>query len=369
MSFELRVNLISWQCHRCEGSSKLKTHNSKLNMQNSTLLEVENLSLHYTTRAGAVSAVDGVSFTLHDGESLGLVGESGCGKTTVASSLLRLLAENAVITQGHIRFRGVDLISLSEAQMRRYRWRHVSMVFQAAMNALNPVYTVGDQIIEAIDTHLPGLSYAEARKRTGELFEMVGLQQRMIDRYPHEYSGGMRAVIAMALACHPDLVVADEPTTALDVIVQDNLLKEIKKLQQAIGMSMIYISHDIAVIAEVSDRVGVMYAGRLVELASVDAIFHQPLHHYTAALMNSFPSVTGGEPPNLLTPPVGCRFHPRCPSATNLCRTEVPPLKDHGGGHMAACWHPLTDIPLYDQPQRAQSAGSARSTPLPADVK
>lgn len=316
------------------------------------LLTVENLTMHYSTRAGDVSAVDGVSFSVARGESIGLVGESGCGKTSLAGSLLKLLADNAEITRGRLVFQDTDLVPLSESEMRHFRWRHIAMVFQAAMNALNPVYTVGDQIIEALEQHLPAMSYQQARARVTELFQMVGLEPRLMDRYPHEYSGGMRqrAVIAMALSCHPDLIIADEPTTALDVIVQDNLLRELKELQRKIGMSMIYISHDIAVIAEVSDRIGVMYAGRLVELAAADAIFHHPLHPYTAALMASFPSVTGpkrelsvlgGEPPNLLNPPKGCRFHPRCPYATERCRTETPPFRDHGGGHFAACWHPL----------------------------
>lgn len=316
------------------------------------ILEVQNLTLQYTTRAGAISAVDDVSFTLGEGESLGLVGESGCGKTSVAASLLRVMAENAQITRGQIRLRGVDLVGLSEGEMRRYRWRTIAMVFQAAMNALNPVHTVGDQIIEALETHIGAHSYAQARERVGELFRLVGLEPRLMDRYPHEYSGGMRqrAVIAMALACNPEVIVADEPTTALDVIVQDALLRELRQLQREIGMAMIYISHDIAVIAEVSDRIGVMYAGRLVELGPAASIFHMPLHPYTGALMAAFPSVTGprrplaalgGEPPNLLTPPPGCRFHPRCAYATPRCRAETPPLVDHGGGHLAACWHPL----------------------------
>jgi peptide/nickel transport system ATP-binding protein len=316
------------------------------------ILSVENLTLSYHTRAGPVSAVDGVSFSLAPGESLGLVGESGCGKTSVAGSLLRLLAENAQIERGHIRFKGTDLVPLSEAEMRRYRWRHIAMVFQAAMNALNPVYTVGDQIIETMGVHMGSLSYAAARRRAGELLALVGLEPRLLDRYPHEYSGGMRqrAVIAMALACEPEIIVADEPTTALDVIVQDSLLRELKALQRRIGMSMIYISHDIAVIAEVSDRIAVMYAGRIVEIGSAEAIFHAPRHPYTGALMGAFPSVSGpkrplttlaGEPPNLLSPPAGCRFHPRCAFATNRCRQESPPLIAHGPDHLAACWHPL----------------------------
>lgn len=317
-----------------------------------TILQLDDLTMHYTTRAGEVAAVDNVSFALRQGESFGLVGESGCGKTSVAISILKLLPDNAFLKGGRILFKDTDLAPLSEEQMRQFRWRHISMVFQAAMNSLNPVYKVGDQIIEAINAHLDNLSYEESRERVAELFKLVALDPKLMDQYPHEYSGGMRqrAVIAMALACHPDLIIADEPTTALDVIVQDSLLREMRQLQQRLGMSMIYISHDIAVIAEVSERVGVMYAGRMAELAGAMEIFHHPIHPYTAALMSAFPSIVGpkrtlttlpGEPPDLLHPPSGCRFHPRCPYITEICQEQVPEFRDHGGGHFAACWHPL----------------------------
>jgi len=316
------------------------------------VLTVDDLTMHYMTRAGEVSAVDNVSFALAEGESMGLVGESGCGKTSIATSLLKLLPENAHIKGGHIWFKGVDFAALSEDEMRKYRWRNISMVFQAAMNSLNPVYKVGDQISEAMDTHLGVFTREQTRQRIAELFQLVGLDPKLMEQYPHEYSGGMRqrAVIAMALSCNPDLIIADEPTTALDVIVQDSLLREMRLLQDRLGMAMIYISHDIAVIAEVSEKIGVMYAGRLVEWAKSEEIFHRPIHPYTAALMSAFPSVTGpkrelamlsGEPPDLLHPPPGCRFHPRCPFATEICKEQVPDFKDHGGGHYAACWHPL----------------------------
>jgi len=317
-----------------------------------TILELDDLTMHYTTRGGDVSAVDNVSFDLKEGESMGLVGESGCGKTSVATCLLRLLPENARIKGGRILFKDVDLVPLTEDQMRRYRWRNIAMVFQAAMNSLNPVYKVGEQIVEAMETHLGVFTREQARDRVGELFRLVGLDPKLMDQYPHEYSGGMRqrAVIAMALSCNPDLIIADEPTTALDVIVQDSLLREMRVLQDRLGMAMIYISHDIAVIAEVSEKIGVMYAGRLAEMARSDDIFHRPIHPYTAGLMSAFPSVTGpkrelatlsGEPPDLLHPPTGCRFHPRCLYATEICKEQVPDFKDHGGGHYAACWHPL----------------------------
>lgn len=312
--------------------------------------------MHYTTRKGEVSAVDDVSFNLREGEALGLVGESGCGKTSIAISLLRLLPENARVIKGSIVLSGVDLLTLPEEEMRQYRWKRIAMVFQAAMNSLDPVYRVGDQIIEALNTHVETMTNAQARERVAQLYKKVGLDPALMDRYPHEYSGGMRqrAVIAMALSCNPDIIIADEPTTALDVIVQDKLLREMQAIQEQLGMGMIYISHDIAVIAEVSNRIGVMYAGRLVEMADSAEIFEHPLHPYTYALMSAFPSITGpkralatlpGEPPDLLHPPPGCRFHPRCPRATEICQQQVPPFKDYGGRHFAACWHPMDGNP------------------------
>lgn len=308
--------------------------------------------MHYRTRAGEVAAVDNVTFDVGKGEAVGLVGESGCGKTSIANTLMRLLPENAVIKGGRVYLDGIELTALKEEEMRHVRWRRISMVFQAAMNALNPVYKVGDQIIEAMEAHNLITSNQEARDSVASLFRLVALDPKLMDQYPHEYSGGMRqrAVIAMALACKPDLIIADEPTTALDVIVQDNLLRELTALRQKLGMSMMYISHDIAVIAEVSDRIGVMYAGHLVEMAPAADVFKRPLHPYTYGLMSAFPSIIGpkrqltmlpGEPPDLIRPPSGCRFHPRCPRASDICIRQVPPFADVGGQHHVACWHPM----------------------------
>jgi len=316
------------------------------------ILSVEELTMHYTTREGDVSAVNDVSFALNEGDSLGLVGESGCGKTSVALSLLRLLPDNARILGGHVWLDGQDLLSIPEDEMRKIRWNRISMVFQAAMNSLNPVYRVGDQIIEAMQTHMEDITLEEARQRVAELFELVGLDPVLMDRYPHEFSGGMRqrAVIAMALSCNPDIIIADEPTTALDVIVQDRVLRKLREIQKQLNMAMIYISHDIAVIAEVCNRIAVMYAGQMVEWANAVDIFERPIHPYTYALMRAFPSIKGekrelttipGEPPDLLYPPPGCRFHPRCPYKTSICSEKQPPFRDYGNDHYAACWHPL----------------------------
>ena len=316
------------------------------------LLSVEDLVMHYRVRAGDIGAVDGISFSLERGSSLGLVGESGCGKTSIAICLLRLLPDNAQIKGGSIYFDGVDLVTLPEEQMRQYRGNRISMVFQAAMNSLNPVHRVGDQIIEAMQTHWEAITVAEARERVVDLYDLVGLAPSFIDRYPHEYSGGMRqrAVIAMALSVNPDIIVADEPTTALDVIVQDRVLRKLEEIQRRLDMALIYISHDIAVIAEVSDRIGVMYAGHLVELADSVDIFERSLHPYTFALIGAFPSIKGerkvlktlpGEPPDLLHPPSGCRFHPRCSRALDVCSEEQPAFRDYGGRHLAACWNPV----------------------------
>lgn len=316
------------------------------------LLAVEDLTMNYSTRKGDVSAVDEVSFSLAEGESIGLVGESGCGKTSVALSLLRLLPDNGFFKGGNVWLGDLDILSLSNPDMNKVRWNRISMVFQAAMNALNPVYRVGDQIIEALNVHWGVVTKDQGRERVTQLFEMVGLDPPLMDRYPHEYSGGMRqrAIIAMALSCNPDIIIADEPTTALDVIVQDRILKQLRMIQDTLGMSMIYISHDIAVIAEVSDRIGVMYAGRMAEIADAISIFERPSHPYTFALMSAFPSITGekhelftipGEPPDLLDPPTGCRFHPRCPRAIEVCREEQPPMEEKHPNHFTACWNPM----------------------------
>ena len=316
------------------------------------LLSVHNFTLEYKTRKGYVSAVNDVSFDLLPGQAMGLVGESGCGKTTIAMALLRLSPDNAVIRQGQILLDGQDLLTMSDQQMRDVRWARISMVFQAAMNALDPVYRVGDQIIEALNRHKNDLSLEQKRQWVAELFKLVGIDTKMISRYPHEFSGGMRqrAVIAMALACNPSLIIADEPTTALDVIVQDQILRELTRIQKALNMSMIYISHDIAVIAEVADLIGVLYAGCLVEKATTRTIFQSPRHRYTKALLSTFPSIAGpktelvalaGDPPDLLMPPQGCRFHPRCVHAIARCRQEMPPFEQVGDAHWAACWNPL----------------------------
>ncbi len=317
------------------------------------VLEVVDLSLRYLTRAGEVKAVEKVSFQLAKGQAMGLVGESGCGKTSVANCLMRLLPDNALLQGGQVILEGQDIMVLSDEEIREYRWSRIAMVFQAAMNALDPVYRVGQQVIEAIEAHGVETTQSRARERVARLFRMVGLDPALVERYPHEFSGGMRqrAVIAMALSCDPSVIIADEPTTALDVIVQDRILRELKAIQQELNMAIIYISHDIAVVAEVTDRLGVMYAGRLVEYGETADVFRAPLHPYTAALMGSFPSIAGekrvlanlsGEPPNLIDPPPGCPFHPRCLHATDQCRTEFPPRVQRGS-QWADCWHPLDD--------------------------
>ena len=317
----------------------------------SAVLEVKDLKMYYSTKQGMVKAADGISFSINQGESMGLVGESGCGKTSVSMSIMRLLAENAKIVGGQILFKGQDIVKLKEEEMNKIRWAGIAMIFQAAMNSLNPVYKVGDQIIEAILAHEPDVTFEEARERVAELYKLVGLDPKRMDNYPHEYSGGMkqRAVIAMSLACNPDLIIADEPTTALDVIVQDMILKELSKIQKKLNMSMIYISHDIAVIAEVAEKIAIMYSGKIVELSDAVTIFKKPAHPYTVGLMSSFPSIHGekkklvtipGEPPNLLNAPDHCRFAPRCPFATKECWEKTPPYEEIEPNHYVACFHP-----------------------------
>ena len=298
------------------------------------ILEVKDLNMSYKTIDGNVDAVKDVSFTVKQGESFGVVGESGCGKTSVAMSLLQLQADNGKITSGEIIFDGQNIVNLSEAELREVRWSGISIVFQGAMNSWNPVVKIGEQIREAMREHYPNKTKDENTKKILELFEIVGLEDSIIDRYPHELSGGMkqRAVIALALSCDPKLIIADEPTTALDVVIQDQILNEIRKVQDVLGLSLIYISHDIAVIAEMTDNMAVMYAGRIVERGPTKEIFANPKHSYTKSLLESTPSVVGdkvklqsldGEPPSLISKEKGCTFAPRCPYKDISCNPEL----------------------------------------------
>lgn len=295
------------------------------------LLEVKNLSMHYDTLDGNVDAVKDISFSVKNGESFGLVGESGCGKTSVAMTLLQLQPDNSVITEGSIKLDGKELIGLSENELRKVRWDSISIVFQGAMNAWNPVIKIGEQIREAMREHSPDSSKQKNIEKINELFNMVGLDETISDRFPHELSGGMkqRAVIALALSCDPKIIIADEPTTALDVVIQDQILNEIKKVQDLLGLSLIYISHDIAVIAEMTDKIAVMYAGSIVEIGPTKSVFESPKHAYTKALLDSTPSIQGekkkltsldGEPPSLINEDDGCSFSPRCPDPTDECK-------------------------------------------------
>ncbi|HVH14745.1 MAG TPA: ABC transporter ATP-binding protein [Candidatus Angelobacter sp.] len=315
----------------------------------STVLEVKGLTTNYRIFRGWVRAAEDVSFRVEAGEALGLAGESGCGKTTVALSLLKILPGGGRIRHGQIIFDGTDLVPLSEGEMQKVRWKGISIVFQGAQNALNPVFKVGDQIAEAINTHEKGISNAVVKERVGNLLQLVGIEPSRADNYPHEFSGGMRqrALIAMALAASPKLLIADEPGTALDVIVQAQTLKLLRELKSKLGLSMILISHDLSIIAETCEKVAIMYAGRIVEYGDTRSIFRDPQHPYTQGLIKAFPSIKGervrlqsipGSPPDLLNPPPACRFNPRCPYVMDICRKEDPELKERTEkGHLVAC--------------------------------
>ncbi|MEO5705103.1 MAG: ABC transporter ATP-binding protein [Candidatus Limnocylindrales bacterium] len=319
------------------------------------LLEVRNLKTHFRLEHGWLQAVDGVSFRLEDGEALGLAGESGCGKTTTALSLVKLLPENARIREGSIELFGIDLVPKAERAMQRYRWREISIVFQGAMNAFNPVRRVRDQIAEPIRYRL-GQSETIAKARAVELLDLVGIPKKRADAYPHELSGGMRqrAMIAMALACDPAIVIGDEPTTALDVMVQAQVLQLLEQLRMDLGLSLILITHDLSVIAETCDRVLVMYAGRVAEEGPVSRVFTAPRHPYTRKLLGAFPSIHAdrrtleiipGQPPDLTAPPPGCRFAPRCAFAMPVCTEVVPPEVRFADGVRVACHlFPTSDV-------------------------
>ncbi len=312
------------------------------------LLTVKDLRTHFKLESGWVKAVDGVSFRLDDGEAMGLAGESGCGKTTTALSLVRILPDNARIRKGSsIELFGIDLVPKTENQLRRYRWREISIVFQGAMNALNPVRRVGEQIAEPIEIRL-GVAQDRAARQAEELLDMVGIPRKRAVAYPHELSGGMRqrAMIAMALACDPAVVIGDEPTTALDVMVQAQILQLLEQLRHDLGLSLVLITHDLSVIAETCDRTMIMYAGRIAEEGPVSRIFSAPRHPYTERLLGAFPSIHAdrrtlqtipGSPPDLRDPPTGCRFNPRCTAAMDVCREVVPPEVLFPDGVRVAC--------------------------------
>jgi len=334
------------------------------------LLEVTDLKTHFRLERGWVRAVDGVSFRLDDGEALGLAGESGCGKTTTALSLVRLLPSNGVIKGGSVKLFGIDLVPKSEQALRRYRWREISIVFQGAMNALNPVRRVRDQIAEPIEVRL-GKTQSAARARAADLLELVGIPKRRGMAYPHELSGGMRqrAMIAMALACDPAIVIGDEPTTALDVMVQAQILQLLEQLRRDLGLSLILITHDLSVIAETCDTVLIMYAGRVAEEGPVGRVFTAPRHPYTQKLLSSFPNIRAdrrtldvipGQPPDLRHPPPGCRFAPRCPFVMDVCREVVPPEIRFADGVRVACHlYPNSDAPMAGQVAAATAAKRA----------
>jgi len=311
------------------------------------LLDVRDLRVEFRTERGPVRAVDGVSLSIAPGEVLGLAGESGSGKSTIALALMRVLPPPGVITGGQVRFRDKDVLAMSDEELRKFRWREVSMVFQSAMNSLNPVMRIGDQIIDAIQAHTP-VSHQEARERAAHLLNLVGIDTARLDVYPHQLSGGMRqrAVIATALALDPPLMIMDEPTTALDVVVQKEIMQQIEELKNKLGFSIIFITHDLSLLVEFSDRIAIMYAGQIVEHGQASELFDDPLHPYTQGLMSSFPSLSGkkvrltgipGAPPNMLNPPSGCRFHPRCALAKPMHAQVVPHLREAKPGHFVAC--------------------------------
>jgi len=313
------------------------------------LLEVKNLTTRFFTFRGVVRAVEDVSLSIEKEEILGVAGESGSGKSTLAWSIMGLVPPPGRIVKGKVVIDGIDVTSLSDVERRkRVLWKKVSMIFQGAINALNPVYTIGYQLAEPFIYHF-GMTKKEALQKAEELLPLVGLSPEIAKRYPHELSGGMkqRVVIAMALALHPPLVIADEPTTALDVVVQAQILNLLKKLKAQEKLSFIFITHDLSVIAEMADKVMIMYGGRVMEYGTSEQIFNEPLHPYTQALIESIPRIRGpvsklryipGEPPDLVSPPEGCRFHARCPKATEKCRKEEPPLIYVGEGRQVRCW-------------------------------
>ena len=317
-----------------------------------TLLQVRNLTTQFFTSSGTVRAVDNVTFHVDEGETVAVVGESGCGKSVSALSILRLVPwPPGKIVGGTINFRGQNLLEMSDADIRRVRGREISMVFQEPMTSLNPVLSIGLQLTETMQHHL-GLSPAQALKRAAELLEMVGISEpkRRLAQFPHHLSGGMRqrVMIALALSCEPKLIIADEPTTALDVTIQAQILELMKDLTKRLGVSLVVITHNLGVVARYADRVNVMYAGKIIEMGSAQQIYHQPHHPYTLGLLASVPRMDqprgtrlipiDGQPPDLTRLDGGCAFRPRCRFAVERCAQEFPPLENVDSGHVSACW-------------------------------
>ncbi len=324
-------------------------------MPKDILYSIRNLTVEYKTRAGEVRAVDDVSLDIHRGEILGLVGESGCGKSTLGKALMRLHTGPASITAGELWFDGRDLMTLSDRELPDIRGAEIGMVFQDPMTSLNPVQRILDHLTETIQTHEPEVSESQARARSEELVERLGIRHERLNEYPHQMSGGMRqrVMISLALALRAKLVITDEPTTSLDVIVEAKFLDLLKELQQEFGLTILLITHNIGVVAEVADRVAVMYAAKMAEVGDVNDVFADPKHPYTQGLLKSVPNIRlseeelykmGGAPPNLLNPPIGCRFSPRCPRVMDICKEAGPAFEPVENDHLASCW-------LYHQAQ------------------
>lgn len=327
---------------------------------NEVLMRIRDLSVTYKTRLGMVSAVDYVSFDIHQGEILGLVGESGCGKSTLGKALMRMIQPPGRISGGELIFQGEDIMAYDQKQMQGFRGRKVSMIFQDPMTSLNPVQRVDEHIVEAIQVHEPDTKANEALDRANTLIEKLGIQKRRMNSYPHQLSGGMRqrVMIGLGLVLNANLIVADEATTSLDVIVEAKLADQFRDIRDEFGVTLLVITHNIALVAELADRVAVMYAGHMVEIGDVIPIFDEPLHPYTQGLLKSVPNIQldddeelykmAGEPPNLTHPPSGCRFHPRCPFAMDICPKYEPPLEEIVPGRQVKCW-------LYvDHPEKTE---------------
>lgn len=313
------------------------------------ILDVKNLSIEYAAERGQVKAVTDVSFSIHRGEFFGLAGESGCGKSTIAFSIMRLLKGAASVPNGTIDFKGKNVLQFGTEELRLFRWEKTSMVLQSAMNNLNPVITIGSQLMDAIQAH-ENIDKKAAEERAKELLGLVNINPDRIKSYPHELSGGMRqrVVIAMALALKPDLIIFDEPTTALDVVVQYNIIKRIMELKETMGFSILFITHDLPLMLEICDRIGIMYAGKLVELSPVEYLRQGGSHPYSEGLLQAFPSLLGekkkltgipGSVPDLITPPDGCLFYERCKRRTDICKEQVPSFDEVGDLHFCACHH------------------------------